>query len=420
MPPQRSSPCCASYYGLGKLCYNFFMPNSRPKIPRNIIIVAFVALASGFGQDMITPVLPAYLALIGISGAGIGLIDGLLQGSTGIFRFVSGILSDRFKNRKWFVLGGYTLSSISRPMLALAGSFLPVATLRVIDGVGKGGKDAPRDALVADSALAGASGRAFGFHRMIDTAGSVLGPLAAAMILFALTPSLHAYRTIFALTAVPGAIALGLIIFGIKEPHFAHASRGMLIPKTGLTWKFWLFTIGMTVAMLTKVNDSLFLLRSHAIGIPFSWTPVLFAGFTLVYALASYPIGVWSDRIGKLPLIASGWLLLAVVEYGFSRDPSLYFALILFACYGLFYALTEGSGRAFISDLVQPGSRGTAFGIFYTMTGVAVIAGGYGLGRIWDTIAPEAAFTVAAAGSLLGFILFAALAIKKRYGAAGT
>ncbi len=389
------------------------METPRPKIPRNIIIVAFVALASGFGQDMITPALPAYLALIGVSGAGIGLIDGLLQGSTSIFRFVSGVLSDRFKNRKFFILTGYALSSISRPLLAVAGSFMPVAVLRLVDGVGKGSKDAPRDALVADSALVGASGRAFGFHRMIDTAGSVLGPLAAAAILFALTPSLHAYRTIFALTAIPGAVALGLIIFGVREPKAITTKNQEPISKTGLSWKFWIFTIGMTVAMLTKVNDSLFLLRSSSIGIPIAWAPVLFAGFTLVYAAASYPIGVWSDKIGKLPLIAAGWLVLAGVEFGFSRDPSLSFALVLFACYGLFYALTEGSGRAFISDLVEPGSRGTAFGIFYTLTGVAVIIGGFGLGKIWDKVAPEAAFAIAAAGSLLGFILFAILAFRK-------
>jgi MFS family permease len=256
---------------------------------------------------------------------------------------------------------------------------------------------------------------------MIDTAGSVFGPLAAAAILFAFTPSLHAYRTIFALTAVPGAIALGLIIFGVREPKAvttenpaSAAGKQGPLPQPGLSWKFWLFTIGMTVAMLTKVNDSLFLLRSHSVGIPVAWAPVLFAGFTLIYAGASYPIGVWSDKAGKLPFIAAGWLLLSIVEFGFSRDPSFPFALVLFACYGLFYALTEGSGRAFISDLVQPGSRGTAFGIFYTLTGVAVIAGGYGLGRIWDKVAPEAAFTVAALGSLLGFILFAVLAFRKQ------
>jgi len=389
-------------------------PNIRPRIPRNIIIVAFVALFSGFGQDMITPILPAYLAIVGISSAGIGLIDGLLQGSTSIFRFVSGFLSDHFRNRKWFVLGGYTLSSISRPLLSIAGSFFPIAALRLIDGVGKGGKDASRDALVADSAQAGASGRAFGFHRMIDTAGSVLGPLAAAALLFILLPSLKTYRTIFALTAVPGAIALGLIAFGVREPKAITTKNQEPISKKGLTWKFWIFTIGMTIAMLTKVNDSLFLLRSHSIGIPLAWTPVLFAGFTLIYAMTSYPIGVWSDKFGKLPFIASGWLILATVEYGFSRDPSLPFALVLFASYGLFYALTEGSGRAFISDLVQPDSRGTAFGIFYTLTGAAVIVGGYGLGKIWDKVAPEAAFTVAALGSLLGFILFALLALKKQ------
>jgi len=395
------------------------MTNARTKIPKNILVVALVALASGFGQDMITPVLPAYLALVGVSGAGIGLIDGLLQGSTSIFRFVSGFLSDRFKNRKSFVLAGYALSSISRPLLSVAGAFFPVALLRLADGIGKGGKDAPRDALVADSAVAGASGRAFGFHRMIDTAGSVFGPLAAAALLFALTPSLHAYRMIFALTAVPGAIALGLIIFGVREPRAATSSGGQQQnSKQGLSWKFWLFTIGMTVAMLTKINDSLFLLRSHAIGIPSIWTPVLFAGFTLIYAIVSYPIGIWSDKFGKLPFIAGGWLVLSIVEFGFSRDPSLPAALVLFACYGLFYALTEGSGRAFISDLVQPGSRGTAFGIFYTLTGAAVIAGGYGLGKVWDAIAPETAFAVASAGSLLGFIVFAALAFKKRNRAA--
>lgn len=389
------------------------MNDRRSKISRNIIFVAFVALASGFGQDMITPVLPAFLALSGLSGAAIGLIDGLLQGATSVLRFVSGALSDRFRNRKGFVLAGYALSSVARPLLALAGGLAPVAFLRTLDGVGKGAKDAPRDALVADSAAAGKSGRAFGFQRMIDTAGSVFGPLLAAALLFVFLPSLKTYRLIFALTAIPGAVALGLIIFGIREPRKTPlASRGAPIYKTGLSWKFWLFTIGMTVAMLTKINDSLFLLRSQSVGVPSVWVPVLFAGFTLVYALVSYPIGIWSDRFGKLPFIAGGWLLLALVEFGFSRDPSLPGALVLFASYGLFYALTEGSGRAFIADTVEGGSRGTAFGIYYTLTGVAVIAGGYGLGKIWDTVRPEAAFTLASLGSLVGFIIFAALIFK--------
>ena len=171
------------------------MPTERPRIPRNVFILAFVALASGFGQDLITPVLPGYLTLLGVSHAGIGLIDGLLQGATSLFRFVSGVLSDRFKNRKRFVFLGYALSSVSRPLLAIAGAFGSAAILRTLDGVGKGMKDAPRDALVADSAGAAVRGRAFGFHRLVDTAGSVFGPLAAAAILFALTPSLTAYRT---------------------------------------------------------------------------------------------------------------------------------------------------------------------------------------------------------------------------------
>ncbi len=388
------------------------MENSRPKIPRNIIVLGFVALASGFGQDMITPILPAYLALIGISGAGIGLIDGLLNGTTSFFRFVSGVLSDRYKDRKTFVLFGYTLSSLARPLLFLTSSFLPAAALRVIDGVGKGSKDAPRDALVADSAATGATGRAFGFSRMVDTAGSVFGPIAAAALLLLFVPSLQTYRLIFILTAIPGAAALALIYFGVRDPKTIATKQVVAYKK--LPWQFWLFTIGMTIAMLTKVNDSLFLLRSHTVGIPTTLTPILFAGFTLIYAIVSYPIGIWSDKIGKLPFIAFGWLLLAGVEFGFSRDPSLATALILFACYGLFYALTEGSGRAMIADIIPAQSRGTAFGIFYTVTGLAVIAGGFGLGKIWDTVRPEAAFTVAAIGSLIGFVIFLVLALYKK------
>src|SRR3989344_5585553 len=138
------------------------MKNNRPRIPRNVIIIAFVALASGFGQDLITPVLPAFLTLLGVSHAGIGAIDGLLQGATSIFRFVSGIISDRFKKRKLFVFIGYAISSLARPLLALTSTFAAVAILRVADGVGKGTKDAPRDALIADSAASSGSGRVFG------------------------------------------------------------------------------------------------------------------------------------------------------------------------------------------------------------------------------------------------------------------
>ena len=387
--------------------------STHNKIPRNVIVVAFVALASGFGQDLITPVLPAFLLTLGVSRAGIGLIDGLLQGTTSFFRFVSGILSDRFSNRKQFVFLGYFLSSVARPLLAIAPGFISVAALRAIDGVGKGTKDAPRDALIADSAPAEGRGRAFGFQRLIDTAGSVLGPLVAAGVLLMFTPSLATYRLIFALAVIPGAIALGLIWFGIREP--AVVSRVKTKEQTKLPWLFWLFTLGMAIAMLTKINDSLFLVRAQDLGINQSLIPLLFAGFTLIYALLSYPIGIWSDRIGKLPLIAAGWLVLAAVELGFAYAASVVSALILFAFYGLFFALTEGSGRAFIADLVLPNARGSAYAIFHTITGLAVIVGGYGLGKIWDQVSPQATFTLAAAGSAFGFvILFLVMMVRQQ------
>ncbi len=382
------------------------------KLPRTVIVVAFVALASGVGQDLITPVLPAFLVSLGVSRAGIGLIDGLLAGATSIFRFISGILSDRFRNRKRFVFLGYAFSSVARPLLALASTFAPIAALRTIDGVGKGMKDAPRDALVADAAGVEVRGRAFGFHRLVDTAGSVIGPLIAAALLLALTPSLGTYRLIFALAAVPGAIALALIWFGVREPPRPPArarERGARLP-----WQFWVFTLGTTIAMLTKMNDSLFLVRAGELGVAPSWIPVLFAGFTLIYAVLSYPVGILSDRIGRLPMIAIGWFVLAIVEIGFALAPSLVAVLLLFALYGLFFALTEGSGRAFIADLVPQASRGSAYAIFHTLVGAAVISAGYLLGRAWDLIAPEAAFTIASLGSAVGFIVFGLLFISSR------
>ncbi len=388
------------------------MPAERAKIPRNVIVVAFVALASGFGQDLVAPVLPAFLVLLNFSRADIGLIDGLLQGATSLFRFASGILSDRFRRRKDFIFLGYALSSLARPLLALSGGLASVAFLRTVDGVGKGTKDAPRDALIADSAPAGVQGRAFGFQRLIDTAGSVLGPLVAAGLLLLLTASLATYRLIFALAAIPGLVALALIWFGLRETErraAAAKNAGRSFP-----WQFWLFTAATAVALLTKINDSLFLVRAGDIGIERAWIPALFAGFTLIYAALSYPLGIWSDRVGKLPLIAAGWLVLSLIEFGFARTPDLTTALALFAGYGLYYALTEGSGRAFIAQIVPSGSRGSAYAVFHTVTGLAVIAGGYGLGRAWDVLSPSAAFHFASAGSLLGFALLLMLIILDR------
>lgn len=378
----------------------------RPKIPRNAIVLAFVALASGFGQDLIAPILPGYLLLLGVSRTQIGLVDGLLQGTTNICRFVSGWLSDRSHRRKEFVFFGYALSSVARPLLAAFSSFLAIAGLRIVDGAGKGTKDAPRDALIAEAAQTGASGRAFGFQRMIDTAGSVIGPLTAFALLAMLIPSLASYRFIFALAVVPGAIALGLIWFGVREPSDAATQRrtkdqgGHIGPP--LPRSFWIFTAVMMFASLTKINDSLFLVRAHDLGLSQTHIPLLFGAFTFLYAVLSYPIGIWSDRIGKMPLLAAGWILLAFVEFGFSFDPSLPMTFLLFAGYGLFFALTEGSARAFIADVVSRKSHGNAYGIFYTSLGIGLILGGYLLGRLWDHGTPELAFRVSAMGSLIG------------------
>ncbi len=384
----------------------------RRRLPTTVIVLAFVALASGFGQDLISPALPGFLVLLGVSRAGIGLVDGLLQGATALFRLVSGLASDRWRARKPLVFLGYLLSSAARPLLAAAGGFGAIAALRTADGAGKGAKDAPRDALVADAVGADIRGRAFGFHRLVDTAGSVLGPLAAGTLLLALLPSLATYRLIFALAAIPGVIALALMWFGVHEPE--RTERKTRAVRARLPAAFWIFTAGTTVAMLTRVNDALFLVRAHDAGVPLAWVPILFAGFTLLYAMLSYPIGIWSDRVGRLPLLIAGWLVLAGTEFGFSFvHPTVWTALPVFAGFGLFYALTEGSGRAFIADLVGAEARGTAYAVFSSLTGVALIAGGFGIGKLWDALSPSAAFQIASTGSVIGALVLAT-ALRRR------
>jgi len=382
----------------------------RSRLPRNVIIVAFVALASGLGQDLITPALPGFLIALGLLRSDIGLLDGLLNGTTAIFRFLSGTLSDRMKSRKPLIFFGYALSSLARPLLAFASTFPPIAALRVIDGAGKGTKDAPRDALIADSSAGIIRGKAFGFHRLVDTAGSVVGPLIASSILLFVTSTLTGYKIIFALSAIPGLAALILIFFGVREPKTIEHKT--VSTKKSFPAAFWIFLAGSTLAMLTRANDALVLVRAADAGVPAPWIPALFAMFTLIYALLSYPIGIWSDRVSRLPFLVGGWLILAITEAFFAVDASAVSVIITMGLYGLFYALTEGSGRAFIADIVPQESRGTAYALFHAITGVALIAGGYGIGKIWDTISFHAAFGISAIGSLCGAVILGVLLMR--------
>ncbi len=379
------------------------------RLPRNVVVVALVALASGFGQDLVAPALPGFLLALGATRADIGLVDGLLNGATALFRLVSGVLSDRLRNRKGLIFLGYALSSVARPLLAFAGSVPAVIALRVADGIGKGTKDAPRDALVADSSV-DIRGKAFGFHRLVDTAGSVFGPLAASAILLSFSPTLQGYRIIFVLAAIPGIVALALILLGIREPRRTGAAVSAAARPFPVS--YWMFLAGSTVAMLTRANDALVLVRAAEAGIPPAWIPAVFGGFTLLYALLSYPIGVWSDRIGRLPFLVGGWATLAVAEAGFALVGSVPAVLGVFLLYGLFYALTEGSGRALIADLIPVASRGTAYALFHAVTGGALILGGFGIGRIWDAVSLQAAFGVAAAGSAIGALVLAPLLFR--------
>lgn len=382
---------------------------SRRSIPRNVIVVAFVAFWSGLSQEMVTPLLPAYFAALGFSTAAIGLIDGAVNGAANFAKVVAGYLSDRFRNRKWFVFLGYALSAAARPALGFVSGLAPLAGARVLDGIGKGIKDGPRDALIADAAGKKASGRGFGFHRVVDTAGSVIGPLVAAAVVAYSATTAAGREKVFLLTAIPGAIVLALIVFGVREPAKAAPKKGRAAIGR-LPPLFWWFTLISFVAVGSRMADALLLLRSRDFGVPAVFVPLLYSLFHLVYAGLAYPVGVWSDRVGKLPMLIYGWLLLGFVQLGFSfSDGRPWMAAALFAAYGLVFALTEGTNRAWISELVPANARATAYGIFNAALGLAAICAGVALGTLWDAVAPGFAFLLSSLGAFLAAGLYLGL-----------
>ena len=386
--------------------YNALMPRHSRRIPRNVLVVAIVAFFSGLTQEMVTPVLPIFFTALGYGAAGIGLIDGLVTASANFFKIIAGYFSDRYRNRKGFVFLGYAFSAVARPLLAFVSGFGGAAGLRALDGIGKGIKDGPRDALIADATPKGSSGRVFGFHRVIDTMGSVAGPLIAAALL-AGSIGLESQRNIFALTAIPGVIALGLILFGIREPASNHSTGRVKVGK--LPRLFWIFTLIAFLAAGTRTADGLLLLRSRGLGVPIVAVPLLYAFFHLVYASLSYPFGVWSDRIGKLPMLVMGSCLLALVQAGFAVASGPLAPIVLFALYGVFFALTEGTNRAWISELVPANARATAYGVWNGAVGAAAVLSGIIIGGMWELWSPQIAFSFSAFGALLAAGLYGGL-----------
>ncbi len=358
----------------------------------NTFFIGLLSLFGGISQDIIIPVLPLYLAnVLHLDKSFIGLTEGLVTSSASIFKIVSGFLSDKFRNNKQIVFVGYFLSMIGRPLLALTSSAGFVLLLRFVDGIGKGIKDSPKDALVADSTQEKSRGKGFGIVRALDTFGSVIGPLILFALLFLLKNNNLKYHYIFFISAIPLLFTLGIIIFFVKEVPYVKND-----PSKNLSFKlpkqFYLFLGIIVLFSIGNSSDTFLILRAQNVGVGLLAIPLIYALFNAVYAGASIPLGSLSDKIGREKVILLGWISYALAYLGFGLSNKGWQIWLLFAFYGINYATTEGVAKAFVADIIPAEYRGRAYGVYNAVIGLVTLPASIIAGFLWDKVSPAAPF----------------------------
>lgn len=385
---------------------------ARPRLGRNVFALSAVSFLTDVSSEMIYPLLPIFLTTaLGANASFIGAIEGAAETTASLLKLASGWWSDRVRKRKPLVVLGYSIASLVRPLVAIAQSASQVLLIRVADRVGKGIRGAPRDALIAESVDPSIRGRAFGFQRSADHAGGVVGPLIAFTVL---TWHFAELRTVFWLAAIPGALSVLVLVLFVREiPRPGEvASPGAPDLTQPLGSRFWRVLFVIFLFTLGNSTDAFLLLRANQLGVPIALAPILWAALNLVKSASNTPGGALSDRIGRRPTLIAGWLLYAAVYLGFARAGTAWQAWALFAAYGVFFGLTEGSERALIADLVAPERRGTAFGWYNLAIGLGALPASILFGYVWDHAGAAVAFTMGA--SLAGLAAVGMMIVAPR------
>lgn len=411
-------------------------------ISRNVIVLGWVSFCTDLASEMLYPIMPLFL--VGSLGSApwmLGLIDGLAEGISSGLRWIGGALSDRYAMRRPFVFMGYLISAVSKPIMGLSALFMgwPLFLAgRCTDRLGKSVRTAARDALIADSTEAEHRGAAFGFHRAMDTAGAVIGPLAALGVIGAMVGFGAAFwapwksdagapshqqisglplHWLFLLAVVPGLISALLVLTHVREIAPPLAGEGK---PPSLFQRYpaalWHLLAANALFSLGNSSDSFLILRASQNGMAFGPIILAFALYNAVYALASGPLGWASDRLGRKPVIISGWIVYAAVYLGFALFRAPGTPWLLFAMYGLYQAFTEGVTKAMVSDLVPSEQRAGAIGLFYTVSGFGQLVASVTAGLLWDShvLGLFAPFALGAAMALVAVTVIASVPLPNR------
>lgn len=382
---------------------------------KNVFFTGLVSFFMDVSSEMIYPLVPLFLAnVLGVNKSMIGLIEGIAESTASILKVFSGWFSDRIGRRKNLMIAGYTISTLSRPIIALAGAWQQVLASRFVDRLGKGIRTAPRDAIIAESTETTHLARAFGFHRSLDTMGAAVGP-AIALVLLQLYN--NNYQMVFWLSMIPGAIAVLIIIAFIRDKKraaVAPAERPRLTLKH-FDWRVKFFIVIATLFALGNSSDAFLILRAEQVGITTAMIPAVYLVFNLVYSLSSIPAGIAADKYGKKKIILLGFVLFAGLYYGFAAAKSTTTIWVLFSLYGVFMGLTEGVQKAFLASIIPPDYKATAFGVYATAMGVATLPASLIGGLLWDRVSPAATFYFGAATATLSATLFIILIVSIRH-----
>jgi MFS family permease len=373
-------------------------------LPSTVWLLGLVSFFNDAASDLVYPLVPLYLASVLMAGPkALGIIEGIAEATGSLLKLFSGVMADKMRSTKYWVVGGYSLAALGRPLLALAGSWPVVLALRFSDRVGKGLRSSPRDAMLALSVAPHQRGLAFGFHRALDNAGAVVGPLLAAWLLYRGMP----VRDILLWTLVPGLLTVGLALC-IREPQ-----REMPLRKPAFSWTlqgfppvFKRYLLVLALFTLGNSSNMFLLLRAREMGLAESQVPLLWALASGMAMLFSTPLSALSDRLGRNRLIVGGWAVYGVFYLLLGLNgQNLWLLWPLFAFYGLFMAATEGAEKALVADLAPKELLGTAYGWFNLTAGVMLLPASMLFGWLWQTFSPESAFGFSAGCAILAALL---------------
>ncbi len=368
-------------------------------VPRGVWALGFVSMFMDISSEMIHALLPIYLvSVLGASMVAVGFIEGIAEATAMIVKIFSGSLSDWLGRRKLLAVIGYGLAAFSKPIFPLAPSLAWIVAARFIDRIGKGIRGAPRDALIADLTPDGARGASFGLRQALDTVGAFVGPLAAIglMLLFA-----GNIVSVFWVAVIPAFIAFALIAWFVQEPPRPQSQVGprprlRLADMGRLATPYWIVVGIAFVLALARFSEAFLVLRAQNIGLAVALVPAVMVVMNMVYALAAYPAGAASDRLGRRSMLIAGTLLLIVADLVLAYSDGVALMLVGVAVWGLHMGFTQGLLAALIADTAPADLRGTAFGIFNFTGGLALLIASVLAGALWDQFGPAATFLVGA------------------------